>query len=132
MNTGLQTQLETLEQRLQTAEMKFRIATRRALIRGGLFFLAFIALFCLILRTPSLGQSGGIQQLINILFQRVQGFENKDKEHDNRLAALEARNLELEARVQALEAKLNNLQLLPGPKGDKGDPGPQGPQGPGS
>ena len=71
-------------------------------------------------------------EILPSIYNDLDGVIEKDPDYplvDRILSDLEAVDLTKYATNESVDAKLEVIELTPGPKGDKGDPGVQGPQG---
>lgn len=72
-------------------------------------------------------------EILPSIYNDLDGVIEKDPDYplvDRILEQLEAVDLSNYATNESVDAKLEVIELTPGPKGDKGEPGVQGPQGP--
>ena len=71
-------------------------------------------------------------EILPSIYNDLDGVIEKDPDYplvDRILSDLEAVDLTKYATNESVDAKLEVIELTPGPKGDKGEPGVQGPQG---
>ena len=71
-------------------------------------------------------------EILPSIYNNLDGSIEKDPDYplvDRILEQLEAVDLTKYATNESVDAKLEVIELTPGPKGDKGEPGVQGPQG---